>query len=518
MEKVWTAVAALMRRSRPAFYTAIGLGALLLYALTVQRGFSWQDSGEFQYRILIGDYHWCSGIARAHPLYIAAARGWMRLFPHRFAAGAVNLFSGVGMAVAVAFLAAGVRRVTGSLRAACVAAVLLAFAHMAWWLATIAEVYTWSLAFLLAEVYAALRFFERRTLPRLALLFFLNGLHLAVHNFALLDTAVWGIGLLAVWLRGEKEPDRASLPVALLTAGAAWLAGAGWILWLAVEHFLQTRSLAGTLQSVLFGHEFITYVLGTRTPKWKLVLGNYALTAVSFLNPCWLLAAAGLRRMGERTAFRNALVGLTAVHVIFWCRYFVGDQATFILPTLGLLAWWAGVGAARLEELGKRRVLTVGMAAGVVCACLLPWIAAQALERADFHSAARWRTLEGRKEYAYWLIPWKQNESSAQDFVTAVGKQLQTGDLLFADNTAAAPLLAARAAGAIPDDWFLSSYLNKPDEAETYRLLGQARRAYIVSPVEGYFISDTLASPSFSFEKEGILYRIRNQHPADSRQ
>ena len=81
-------------------------------------------------------------------------------------------------------------------------------------------------------------------------------------------------------------------------------------------------------------------------------------------------------------------------------------------------------------------------------------------------------------------------------------------DLLFADNTAAAPLLAARAAGAVADDWFLSSYLNKPDEAETYRLLGQARRAYIVSPVEGYFISDTLASPSFSFEKEGILYRI----------
>ena len=48
----------------------------LLYAFTAQRGVSWQDSGEFQYRAFIGDYHWHSGIARAHPLYILLARGF----------------------------------------------------------------------------------------------------------------------------------------------------------------------------------------------------------------------------------------------------------------------------------------------------------------------------------------------------------------------------------------------------------------------------------------------------------
>ena len=46
---------------------------LAVYAWTAQRGVSWQDSGEYQSRILAGDYQWHSGIARAHR-FVSAIR------------------------------------------------------------------------------------------------------------------------------------------------------------------------------------------------------------------------------------------------------------------------------------------------------------------------------------------------------------------------------------------------------------------------------------------------------------
>ena len=103
---------------RICFTCAWGVFALflLVYSLTAQRGLSWQDSGEFQFRVSSGDYRWSSGIARAHPLYIAIAQGlsvgtaWLlNLFganPETVFSGrvyAINFTSGLGMALALSF-------------------------------------------------------------------------------------------------------------------------------------------------------------------------------------------------------------------------------------------------------------------------------------------------------------------------------------------------------------------------------------------------------------------------------
>ncbi|MBP5319478.1 MAG: hypothetical protein J6334_00710, partial [Kiritimatiellae bacterium] len=55
-------------RSIAILYAILFTGSLALYLLSAQRGFSWQDSGEYQFRVLANDLRWCSGIARAHPL------------------------------------------------------------------------------------------------------------------------------------------------------------------------------------------------------------------------------------------------------------------------------------------------------------------------------------------------------------------------------------------------------------------------------------------------------------------
>ena len=470
-----------------------------LYFLMAQRGFSWQDSGEFQYRVFSGDFHWCSGIARAHPLYIALGMGWMRLFPAAAGAYAITTVSSLSMAVALAFLAATVLRVTKSKLAAGVAVMTLGLAHMAWWMAEMAEVYALSLAFCMAELYALARASEKRETRWVALLFLLNGLHASVHNFAFLELPVF-----VAFLPGRGAVKRTAL------CAAAWMAGAAALEWLFVEELVRSGSLAETVKSLLFGLEFEKPVLGTGGFRLKLAIANYALAAVSFVSPCWLFIFKGFRawrKEGTPDFFKRCLLALTLIHIIFWVRYFVGDQSTFILPTLGMLAVWVGFGTAALETEGRRRLVLMGLAFGILFACAVPSVLSSALRVHDF-GVRRVRELPGRSEFAYWLLPWKAHEDSAARFVRQVEKILQPGDILLADNTAAAPLLAARAAGAMSKEWRLVTYVTKEKSAEVKALLDTKPRVFIVSPVREYEVSPVVLDGNYRFEKAGILYRI----------
>ena len=488
----------------PLLFAVLFLGTLALYFLSAQRGFGWQDSGEYQYRVLANDLTWRSGIARAHPLYIVMARGWMRLFPAERAAWAVNGFSGVGLSVALLLLAEGVRRVTGDLRAGLVAALTLAFAHMAWWMGAMAEVYTWSLAFLMAELLLAIRFLER---PEgrlggllLAALFAVNGLHASLHNFAFLDAAVW-VALAAGY--GGRPARRA---VRLAFCAVAWMAGAAGLLALAAGALRAGQPLPAVVKSVLFGVDlYQDLALGVVPHRVQLALFNYALAALSFISPCFLFALPGIRAAGR--PYRMPLLALTVLHLFFWIRYFVADQATFVLPTLGLAAFWAGIGAARLLAQGRRSVVWVTLLVGILLDICVPVILAQGAARHP-KLQKRARVLPGRDEWAYWLIPWKGNETSAQAFIGAVGERLKPGDLLLADTTAAAPLLAAREAGQLPKTWDLVSPLDTlPGEAELAARLKNAR-VFVVSPVAGYAVEPALLAGGYRFKWAGPVYRV----------
>lgn len=482
-----------------------------LYAATAQRGVSWQDSGEFQYRVLAGDYRWHSGIARAHPLYIAMARGFSGAFPDSLKLYAVTAFSGLGSAVALALLAAVVVRLTGSARAASAAVVALGLSHMAWWLAAVAEVYTWSLAALMLELYCLARLSERGEGRWLLALFAANGLHAGLHNFAFVSLPLYAYAALAA-VRASGGWRATAL---LAAAGCVWLAGASPLLAQAAALLQQGTGLPATARSLFFGLGYERAVLGVCASDWRLVAANFALAGVSLLNPVWALAAKGWRGAEAHAVFRRYLAGLTLLHAVFWARYFVPDQATFVLPTLGLLAAWVGLGCRALENEAPQRGKRLGalVALSALCAVAVPCALFSALKLAGFE-LSRSRALPFRDEAGYWLKPWKHGERSAAAFVDAVGRQLRPGDVLIADTTAAGALLAAREAGLLRGLRLVTPWSGETD-AELRKLArGAGARAFIVSPVPGYAPGAVLESGPASFVREGVLYRIAPQNGA----
>lgn len=534
------------------FAPAVFLCFFALYAITAQRGVSWQDSGEYQYRVLAGDYQWHSGIARAHPLYIFLARVFVATFPGPMRFYVVNLFSGLGLAVSLAVLAQNVVSVTRSVWAAVLAVGFLGFAHMAWWLGTVAEVYTWSLAFLMVEVLCLIRYAEHKECRWLMALFGVNGLHLGIHNAALLGLPVYAF-LLVSELRHHKG-RRAGIVGGSV---ALWLVGGGLVFGLAALALRETGAPLQVAKSVLFGEGYARYILGAGGGGMRLWMVNMALAGISLVNPCWLFAWSGffagktLSRRGGinegatrrtnaehrisntegadrgRKDVLNRLRVLTVLHVLFWVRYCVPDQATFVLPTLGLLSFWAGVGAGRspffrpcesafaggalpwkgLPDRQSAQRLTL-VVLGILCAVMGPWLLDAAVRRAGL-DLARSRALPFREESGYWLLPWKQGETSAERFVSAVGRQLTQGDVLFADSTAAGPLMAARQAGVLGREWRLMTPWSRETEEEWRSLLRDgSRRVYVVSPVTGY-VPGVVLKEAKGFVREGVLHRVK---------
>ena len=486
-------------------YAAVFFCFFALYAATAQRGVSWQDSGEFQYRVLAGDYQWHSGIARAHPLYIALARGFAALFPKAACFYAVNLFSGLGLALALALLAANVVRLTRSVPAAVMAVGVLGFAHMAWWLGTVAEVYTWSLAFLMAEVLCLIRFSEGNDGRWLIVLFGVNGLHVSLHNAALLGLPVYVFVLVSALRQKEKRVWVAG------GSAMAWLVGASLVGWQAASLLKGTGDPALVMKSVLFGDGYERQVLGTGGFALKRWAVNMALAGVSMINPCWVFAGRGLfpREEGAQEKVRNRLRVLTVLHGLFWVRYFVPDQATFVVPTLGLLAVWVGLGYAKLAAGCRKpggRFLAL-LAAGVASAVAGPWLLCEAAQRTGMMEA-RSRSLPFRQEAGYWLKPWKQTEISAAAFVEETGRTLLAGDLLLADATAAGPLLAAREAGVLSRAWRLITPWSGETDAEILACVREGVvTVYVVSPVAGY-VPQGILNAGCSFERKGAVYRV----------
>ncbi|MEI8242205.1 MAG: hypothetical protein WCI17_02950 [bacterium] len=494
---------------------AVFLGLLCLYVLTAQQGVSWQDAGEFQRRAWQGDYAGVEGIARAHPLYVAGLHLLTRVFPPAAALRAMHAFSGLGLAVAAAACAWLVLRLTRSTAAAIGAGLLLGLSHMAWWMATVSEVYAWSLALLLLEtawLYALIIRPRLRTLCWLALT---SGLGLSVHNFALLSLPVWLAA--AVWLiRRRALPWWAPVP-----AAAAWLIGAAPFLALVAGGLCGPQLIHAVLNDALFGGIYRGQVLGvTPSISRSLLAANLALFALSLLSPLWLAAVQGWRSRHwvQPRAFVVCLTALTGIHALFFLRYFVPDQATFSLPTLGLTSLWAGIGLAALFGRGgwstRRQVLM--LCVGLACPVLVLRGGA-AVAQACAWEPPRARLLPFRDEVRYWLLPWKNSEHSAGDFAQAVLVQCGSNDVIYADSTAAGPLTVTLLAGpARPNPPLVVTYYDtwtgNPEAWQAFLDRVAARPLYVVSPVPGYVPASLLAG-DYVFVKTGVLYRatkVRN--------
>jgi len=392
----------------------------------------------FQWRVLIGDYTGGLGLALAHPLYIAGGRALMAISEQHLP-WLLNCLSGLGMAVALANLAALVSLLTGRRWIGLATAAMLAVTHTAWWLSTIAEVYTWSVAGLTCEIWLLAALVRRPRWQTLAALAFVSGVGLCVHNFALLPLPVYLAA--AAWLILRRK-----LPAeALAPAAVAYLAGAALYVGMTARLAAENYDVIGAIRSALVGEygQQVANVAGAS----KHLLVNAGLSAMNFVNLLLPLAVVGWfglrRRVGGLLA--ASLAGVTLIHVVFFVRYPVPDQFTFILPTLVMIALAAGLGLADLADRSRRWRLAA------VAACLIA-VAAQPVFFAAAPTLARWsgaplqrrRTLPFRDEGRYWLVPWKHNECSAQRFAEAALAQAAPHGLIAVDSTAVHALLLLR--------------------------------------------------------------------------
>ncbi len=476
-----------------------------LYALTAQRGVSWQDSGEFQYRLLAGDYVWHSGIARAHPLYIFLGRGFVTLFPVALKLYACSLFSGLCMALALMMLFLLMAKVGDSLTAALLASCTLGLAHMGWWMATMTEVYALSLVFVFGELLLLWFFIQSRQVMWLIMLFAVNGLHFAVHNVALLALPVY-----AFFLVGNTIGDLRKRASHFAMTVICWIVGSGLIWWLAASDLLKGSALSEVFSSVLFGDGYKDHVLGMRNFNLRMFAVNMALTALSLTSPCWLLAPLGmLRKIGHNKVFHMALLALTMIHGLFWIRYFVPDQATFVLPVLGLLAVWSAIGWQSLKSgvrsvKGAALLLSAGLCVNLTVLHVLPvWAEAR------WGDVVRARTLPGRSEWKYWIQPWKQSENSADFFAYWIESALAEDDVLYADSTAAAPIMARRQINGAEGRFKLVSPWAHFTATDGLQMIDEGR-LYVVSPVRNY-MPEWLNRQDVRFRKAGLVYKVEEK-------
>jgi len=487
----------------------------ILYALTSQQGASWQDSGTFQWRVMNGDYVGNRGLALAHPLYVAAGQ-LLKYVPAGSLPGRLNFFSGLGMAVALANLAGLLAFLTRRRWIGLLIAAMLSVTHTVWWLSTIAEVYTWSVAGLTAELWLLAILVNRpsgRTLCALALV---SGLGLSVHNFALLPLPVYFI--LAVVLIVRKRLS----PAAMAGAVAPWLVGAGLYLGFVIRAAAVSGDIPGAIRSALFGR-YAAQVLNASSVSHNFK-ANMALSAMNFMSVLAPLAIIGWvgfrRRLGG--ALATALGAVTIIEVLFFVRYPVPDQFTFILPTLMTVAIAAGVGLSVLAEMSRKmRVSAVALTIASIAAQPVFYAAAPSVLHAAGVRISRSRKLPFRDEMRYWLIPWKQNEDSAQRFATEALSFVRPGDVILGDSTSIYPLIVVKASGAEPADVRVLEHDDLPsrydDDPQACRRSLAGRALYVVHPTQDglsqKLIDDTEAIPCPT--NSPILYLLLWRGPLD---
>lgn len=397
-----------------------------LYAITCQRSISWQESGWYQFRVLQRDF-WVWGssrhIALTHPLYILGCSLFSSLQPQCKLPFMVNLFSGLGMAIALANLFIILVLITKRPAVGFLITGMLGITHGVWSLSTMAEVYTWSVAGLTVEILILILLLRKPKWYYLTLLTFVNGIGLSIHNFALIPLPIY-VGIV-IYLIIKRRIPVWSLIVGFL----AYIIGGALFLIPLVYQF-KHHDLMYALKSALFGG------FGDATlniyPQWKLQRENFALIGISFFNLLPLLAIIGgvqvRKRLGNLIAI--PLIVITIGHLIFFIRYSVPDQWTFILPSLIMIAILAGVGLDYLTNYNgfTQPLRNCGKIRTVVWICCIVSIALQPLVYLFLPMVIKklGMTPISAKEYPfrdlirYYVVPWKHNEVSALRYATAV--------------------------------------------------------------------------------------------------
>jgi hypothetical protein len=392
---------------------------------------------------------------------------------------------------------------------------MLAVAHADWWLSTLAEVYTWTVAGLTAEMWLLACLVRRPSWRPLAGLAFVSGLGLCAHNFALLPLPIYFV--LAVVLRFRR-----SLTGWALVGGAvAWLGGAGMYLGFVIHEAAVTGDIGGAIGSALFG-KYTAQVLNTSavSQNFRANMALSGLSLISMLGPLAIVGWFGMRRrLGGTLAV--ALGAITVIEALFFIRYPVPDQFTFILPSLVMVAMSAGVGLSVLADASRRvRISAVVLCVASVAGGPAFYAVAPTLLGASGVRVNRSRKLPFRDEMRYWLVPWKQNEDSAERFSVSALDLARGDSVILADSTSICSLLVTRAANPqFKDIWIANPDCPLPsydDDPQGYHAVLAGRSLYVVSPHGGMspgLRADTEVVPCPA--DSPVLYRIEWKQPSN---
>jgi hypothetical protein len=479
--------------------------AALLYIISCAPGLLWQDSGLIQYRIWHNDIEGALGLALSHPLFyiLAIIAKYLPLggFPYR-----VNLVSAIAAAVAIANLFLFIRLWLGKIFPAFVAAVTLAVSHTFWFHASVIETYTLWSAIFTAELIMLLQYAKTQRAIYLYWLGLLNGLAIAVHNFALISFLCYFVFLIVLLVK-KNIRLRDLLIIALL-----WIAGALPYEYLIIKNMIQNGDVSRVLASAAFGARWQGAVFNTSLSA-KIAKENLLFILLNFPTPNFLLFIVGffiLSKTSPSRGFRNVLIGLVILFFIFAFRYTVPDRYAFFLPFYCMISIFVGLGAYRLQERINRKILM----SLILLFCFLPicvyFVAPMVSKKMKIGIGTR-NDIPYRDDYKYFLQPWKTSYKGAERFANEALESVENNAVIFADSTTAGPLLLTQEViGKRPDVKVVSGIISSKNapifSRDTIEQLLKDRPVYVVSRHTAYCPSFVL--DNYDLKSAGLLWRI----------
>jgi glycosyltransferase involved in cell wall biosynthesis len=417
------------------------LGFLFLYAFTAQRGVSWGEAGLFQFRILTHDLEGFAGLALAHPLYIMVGSVASLIVPEQYVFWFMNFFSGVWTSLTLIVLSRIVYELTKSVKASLLAVLTFGLSHMVWYSSTMSEVYTMSLFFIALETFIFIKFIKTSENGYLIPLAFFNGLGLSVHNFSLLALPVYAFVIASKFITQKKCAfERVKAIGAYLLSFAFWVMGLMPLLILAIKSYSVSHDIIQVLKSLLFG-QYAQVVAGVSNVNVKGLIVNYLIASLSFILPGWFYLFKK-SNFSLKSSVDKSLFVLFLIHFTFWVRYFVPDQATFILPTLFFAMLLISRSLANVKRVKTFVFLTLLLSVGV------PFLVTYIGKKLPLNASKA--SLPYRDEIEYFAQPWKMSEHSAEKFVFKVASEVNGFSTLYADITPMAPLGCAKKMNWLP--------------------------------------------------------------------
>jgi hypothetical protein len=480
----------------------------VLYIFTCAPAILWQDSGRFVYRIWHNDIQDKLGLALSHPLYILIGMA-AKYVPLGDLAHRVNLLSAVFGAVTVANVFLLLRLWLGKNLPAVIAAITLALSHTFWFYSNIAEIYTLYTALLTGELIMLLRYMQSSKVGYLYWLGLLNGLAIANHMFASIPLLCYGV--LFVVLLLKKRIGFGHLAVVVFF----WVIGAAPYEYLIIKNIIRSGDFTGTILSAVFGSGWQRAVLNTSL-SLKMVKENILFLLLNFPTPNLLflfVGLFGLYKYCSAKAFSSLVLVLSVLFFLFAFRYTVPDRYVFFIPFYCMASVLVGLGV----YVAHKRISSRIFAYLVLIFAFLPipvYAVVPAIAERTGYSLGTKRELPYRNGYRYFLCPWKTGYRGADRFANEALASVENNAIIYADDTAAYPLLYTQQVGEKRRDVKIVSNLDSSEGApildeNTVAGLMRDSALYVVSPVKGYCLSFLLAN--YDFAKSGVLWRVVNR-------